>query len=105
MEELNTLEPFGQGNHEPIFKFDDLFVLKADIVGSKHIKCMLVPNKRGFGNKALSAIAFNSVGTAFEDVLLSPKAKNIAAIGTLKTNNWQDNYTIQLIIKDILLKE
>ncbi|WP_029374941.1 single-stranded-DNA-specific exonuclease RecJ [Rickettsia honei] len=105
MQELNTLEPFGQGNHEPIFKFDDLFVLKADIVGSKHIKCMLVPNKRGFGHKALSAIAFNSVGTAFEDVLLSPKAKNIAAIGTLKTNNWQDNYTIQLIIKDILLKE
>jgi len=103
MKELSNLEPFGQGNHEPIFKFDNLFVLKADIVGSKHIKCMLAPNKQGFRGKALQAIAFNSVGTSFEDVLLSPKAKNISALGTLKTNNWQDNYTVQLIIKDIIV--
>ncbi|MEY4463212.1 MAG: Single-stranded-DNA-specific exonuclease RecJ [Pseudomonadota bacterium] len=103
MDELGILEPFGQGNHEPIFKFDNLFVLKADIVGSKHIRCLLAPNKQAFGNKAIPAIAFNSVGTSFEEVLLSPKAKNISAIGTLKTNNWQDNYTIQLIIKDIII--
>ncbi|WP_347938795.1 single-stranded-DNA-specific exonuclease RecJ [Rickettsia oklahomensis] len=102
MEELSSLEPFGQGNHEPIFKFDNLFILKADIVGSKHIKALLAQNKQGSGIKALSAIAFNSVGTSFEEVLLSPKAKNIAAIGTLRTNNWQNNYTIQLIIKDII---
>lgn len=102
MEELSILEPFGQGNHEPIFKFDNLFVLKADIVGSKHIRCLLAPNKQAFGNKALSAIAFNSVGTCFEDLLLSTKAKNISALGTLKVNNWQDNYTIQLIIKDLI---
>lgn len=46
MEELSTLEPFGQGNYEPIFKFDNLFVLKADIVGSKHIRCLFAPNKK-----------------------------------------------------------
>jgi len=103
MEELSTLEPFGQGNHEPIFKFDNLFVLKADIVGSKHIRCLLASNKQGFGNKAMPAIAFNSVGTLFEKTLLSPKAHNISAIGMLKTNNWQDNYTIQLVIKDIII--
>ncbi|HJD56093.1 MAG TPA: single-stranded-DNA-specific exonuclease RecJ [Rickettsia endosymbiont of Pyrocoelia pectoralis] len=103
IEELSVLEPFGQGNHEPIFKFDDLFVLKADIVGSKHIKCLLAPKKQAFGTKALSAIAFGAVGTSLEEVLLSPKAHNISAIGTLKTNNWQDNYTIQLIIKDIII--
>ncbi|XVN40278.1 MAG: single-stranded-DNA-specific exonuclease RecJ [Rickettsia endosymbiont of Argas persicus] len=103
MEELSNLEPFGQGNHEPIFKFDNLFVLKADIVGSKHIKCLLAPNKEGFGNKALSAIAFNSVGTVFEETLLSTKTHNISVLGTLKTNNWQNNYTIQLVIKDIII--
>lgn len=103
MEELSTLEPFGQGNHEPIFKFDNLFVLKADIVGSKHIKCLFASNKKGFSGKALPAIAFNSLGTSFEDVLLSPKTHNISVLGMLKTNNWQDNYTIQLIIKDIII--
>ncbi|ADE30055.1 single-stranded-DNA-specific exonuclease RecJ [Rickettsia prowazekii] len=104
MEELKTLEPFGPGNYEPIFKFDDLFILKADIVGSKHIKCMLAPDKQYFGNKALSAIVFDAVGTPFEDILLSSRARHISAIGTLKMNNWKYNYTIQLIIKDILLK-
>ena len=104
MKELSVLEPFGQGNHEPIFKLDNLFILKANVVKSKHIRCLLSPNKQAFSNKALSAIAFNAVGTLFEDVLLNPKAKNISVIGTLKTNNWQDNYnTIQLIIKDIII--
>ncbi|MGI4752582.1 MAG: DHHA1 domain-containing protein, partial [Janthinobacterium lividum] len=103
MEELSTLEPFGQGNYEPIFKFDNLFVLKADIVGSKHIRCLFAPNKKSSSSKALQAIAFNSLGTSFEEVLLSPKAHNISVLGTLKTNNWQNNYTIQLIIKDVII--
>lgn len=103
MEELSTLEPFGQGNYEPILKFDNLFVLQADIVGSKHIRCLFAPNKKSSSSKVLQAIAFNSLGTSFEEVLLSPKAHNISVLGTLKTNNWQNNYTIQLIIKDVII--
>ncbi|WP_253307881.1 MULTISPECIES: single-stranded-DNA-specific exonuclease RecJ [unclassified Rickettsia] len=104
MEELNKLEPFGQGNPEPIFKFDNLFIIKADIVGSKHIRCLLAPTLKAYGNKALQAITFNAVETPLEDAIFNVRGKNnISVIGSLKTNNWQDNYTIQLHIKDIIL--
>lgn len=104
MEELNKLEPFGQGNPEPIFKFDNLFIIKADIVGSKHIRCLLAPTLKAYGNKALRAITFNAVATPLEEAIFNAQGKkHISVIGSLKTNNWQDNYTVQLHIKDIIL--
>ncbi|MDR0296701.1 MAG: single-stranded-DNA-specific exonuclease RecJ [Rickettsia sp.] len=103
MDELSKLEPFGQGNHEPIFKFSNLFVLKADIVGEKHIRCLLAPSKEAFGSKALSAIAFNAVSTPIENVLLNIKSHNISVIGSLKMNSWQERHTIQLQIKDLII--
>ncbi|WP_341789413.1 single-stranded-DNA-specific exonuclease RecJ [Rickettsia endosymbiont of Polydrusus tereticollis] len=104
MEELNKLEPFGQGNPEPIFKFDNLFIIKADIVGSKHIRCLLAPTLKAYGNKALQAITFNAVATPLEEAIFNAQGKkHISVIGSLKTNNWQDNYTVQLHIKDIIL--
>lgn len=104
MEELNKLEPFGQGNPEPIFKFDNLFIIKADIVGSKHIRCLLAPTLKAYGNKALQAITFNAVATPLEEAIFNAqRKKHISVIGSLKTNSWQDNYTVQLHIKDIIL--
>ncbi len=103
MDELSKLEPFGQGNHEPIFKFSNLFVLKADIVGGKHIRCLLAPSKEAFGSKALHAIAFNSVSSPIENILLNIKSHNISVIGSLKMNSWKESITIQLQIKDLII--
>ncbi|WP_341758217.1 single-stranded-DNA-specific exonuclease RecJ [Candidatus Tisiphia endosymbiont of Ditula angustiorana] len=103
MDELSKLEPFGQGNHEPIFKFSNLFVLKADIVGGKHIRCLLAPSKEAFGSKALPAIAFNSVSSPIENILLNIKSHNISVIGSLKMNSWKESNTIQLQIKDLII--
>ena len=103
MDELSKLEPFGQGNHEPIFKFSNLFVLKADIVGGKHIRCLLAPSKEAFGSKPLHAIAFNSVSSPIENILLNIKSYNISVIGSLKMNSWKESNTIQLQIKDLIL--
>ncbi|UCM85765.1 MAG: single-stranded-DNA-specific exonuclease RecJ [Rickettsia endosymbiont of Culicoides impunctatus] len=103
MDELSKLEPFGQGNPDPIFKFSNLFVLKADIVGGKHIKCLLAPSKEVFGSKALAAIAFNAVSSPIENILLNVKSYNISVIGSLKVNSWQERHTIQLQIKDLII--
>jgi single-stranded-DNA-specific exonuclease len=105
--ELERLAPYGQGNPEPLFKISNLFVLKADIIGGSHIKCLLCPSKKddGYGNKAISAIAFNAVSTEFERILLSAKALAISVIGVVKVNKWQDRRNIQLQIRDIILEE
>lgn len=103
IDDLSKLEPYGNGNPEPIFRFSDLFVLKADIIGGKHIKCLLAPDKESYSSKAISAIAFNAVGSAIEKILLSKKSHTIEIIGFLKLNNWRDRKTIQIQIKDIIL--
>jgi single-stranded-DNA-specific exonuclease len=103
VEEFNRLGPFGIGNPEPLFKFTNLFVLKADIVGGKHIRCLFVPTKEAFHTKSITAMAFNVVSTPLADILLNVKSHNISVIGSLKVNNWQERCTIQLHIKDIIL--
>ncbi|WP_316353458.1 single-stranded-DNA-specific exonuclease RecJ [Candidatus Trichorickettsia mobilis] len=104
MEEVNHLEPFGNGNPEPIFRFSNLFVLKANIVGTNHISCLLAPNKDSYNNKPISAIAFNAINSAIADILLNAKPYTLSVIGTLKLNSWQQVTKVQLQIKDIIIE-
>lgn len=103
LSEIDSLEPFGVGNPSPTFRFSNLYVLKADIVGAKHIRVMFAPEKESYGSKPLKAIAFNVVGTELGDAILSPKALSMSVFGKLKINRWQDRETVQLQLSDILL--
>jgi len=104
MAEIAMLEPFGIGNPSPIFKFSNVYVLKADIVGSGHIKVMFVPSRGAYGSKPLAAIAFNAVGSDLAKILLSKKPHNLSVFGTLKINSWQDKESVQLQLRDALIE-
>ena len=101
--EINNMEPFGNGNPAPIFRFSNVYVLKADIVASKHIRVMFAPYRDSHGSKPITAIAFNAVETELGNVILSRKAHSLSIFGTLKINSWQDRETIQLQLKDIII--
>lgn len=103
IEEINKLEPFGNGNPSPVFKFNNLFVLKADVVGGNHIKVQFAPTRDSHSSKPLNAIAFNSVNTVLADVILSRKPYDLSVIGSLKANNWQNRQTVQLQIRDLII--
>jgi single-stranded-DNA-specific exonuclease len=100
--QIDKLEPFGNGNPAPVFRFSDVYVLRADIVGSKHIKVIFAPTKDSYSSKPLSAIAFNVVGTEIGEVLLSPKSHQLSILGKLKANKWQDKETVQFQLYDII---
>jgi single-stranded-DNA-specific exonuclease len=102
--EIDLLEPFGVGNQSPTFRFSNLYVLKADIVGAKHIRVIFAPEREAFGSKPLTAIAFNVVGTEIADKLLSRKPHAMSVFGKLKVNKWQDRETLQLQLSDILIE-
>lgn len=103
--EILKLEPFGNGNKEPIFKINNLFVLKANVSANKHVSCLLAPDRNTYGKKAIRAIAFNVFESPIGDMLLSEKAKQFDIIGNIKINNWQGNTNIQLNILDIIPRE
>jgi single-stranded-DNA-specific exonuclease len=105
IKDLSKLEPYGNGNFEPIFKISNLFVLKADIVGEKHIKCLFVTEKNNYGTKPLSAIAFNAVDSEISKTLLSKRPLSMSVIGTIKINSWQGIERIQIQIKDLITED
>ena len=103
--EISKLEPYGNGNPEPLFKFSNLFVLKADIVGEKHIRCLFAPDKNSYSSKPISGIAFNAVANEIGKILLDKKPNTLSVIGTLKSNNWQGVERIQLQVVDIIIEK
>ena len=104
LSEIENLEPFGVGNPAPVFRFSNMYVLKADVVGSKHIRVMFAPSREAYGSKPLMSIAFNVVGTELGDKLLSPKPHAMSVFGKLKVNKWQDRETVQLQLSDLLIE-
>lgn len=105
VEEINKLAPFGHGNSEPVFKFSNLYVLKADIMASKHIKILFACGSNALGSKTtLPAVAFNAVGTALGDIIMSARSYQLSALGKLKINVWQNRQTVQLQLQDLLIE-
>ena len=96
--EINKLYPFGQGNTEPVFLFENLKIIKSKVLNNKHISNIFV-SKSGF---SIKSIAFNSINEAIGNYLLNYK-KEINVIGCLNDNYWNNKKTLQLVVKDLII--
>ena len=96
--EINKLYPFGQGNTEPVFLFENLKIIKSKVLNNKHISNIFV-SKSGF---SIKSIAFNSINEAIGNYLLNYK-KEINVIGYLNDNYWNNKKILQLVVKDLII--
>jgi len=96
--EINKLYPFGQGNTEPVFLFENLKIIKSKVLNNKHISNILV-SKSGF---SIKSIAFNSINEAIGNYLLNYK-KEINVIGYLNDNFWNNKKILQLVVRDLII--
>ena len=96
--EINKLYPFGQGNAEPVFLFENLKIIKSKVLNNKHISNIFV-SKSGF---SIKSIAFNSINEAIGNYLLNYK-KEINVIGYLNDNYWNNKKILQLVVKDLII--
>ena len=96
--QLKDLEPFGMGNPNPNFVCRNMQVIDKKLVGAnnKHLSLNLYD-----GNNNVKAIAFN-MGNLFN--LLSSNNK-IDIICCMDINLWNNNETVQLVIKDIKINK
>jgi single-stranded-DNA-specific exonuclease len=98
MAEVRRLEPYGQGNTEPIFLTRKAQVMSARIVGgnptgqSGHLKLLLRSSQ---GGRPIDAIGF---GMADAPVTLREK---LDVLYTPEINMWNGNASLQLRIKDL----
>ncbi len=98
-EKFEGLAPYGQGNATPRFLFEELSVVRADIVGENHVRCIFTDfSKSG----TLSGIAFRCVGTPLGDLLLNARGKWLSAVGTLNLDEWNGVKRVQFRLEDLV---
>ncbi|HTH98487.1 MAG TPA: single-stranded-DNA-specific exonuclease RecJ [Stellaceae bacterium] len=95
---LAGLGPFGSGNSEPRFVLPRLKVLRADVVGQNHVRCIL---GSGLGStERLKAIAFRALETPLGQALLRSDGALLHVAGHLRADSWQGRDGVQLFIED-----
>ncbi len=95
-QELSLLEPFGEGNPQPVFASRDAKIVEVKTVGAsnQHLKFRLIsPSLK---------LTFDAIGFGLGHLYnqLSPE-KNIDVAYNLTTDEWNGNHKLQLKIKDI----
>jgi single-stranded-DNA-specific exonuclease len=98
---IDRLGPFGTGNSEPRFVVPNLRVLKADVVGQEHVRCVFGD---GGGGGRLKGIAFRVLGSPrgqeMGKALLASQGAGFHVAGHLRADTWQGRDEVQLLIDD-----
>ncbi len=105
LDALEIAEPFGNGNAEPRFLFENVKITQAKIVGDKHVMLFLKETGEGAYNKQVKAMSFGSVGSELGDALLCAIDKKIDVVGKVKRNVWQGTQKAEIIIDDAMFRE
>jgi len=99
MDEVRLLEPYGQGNPEPVFLAREAEVVSIRIVGAKpllgkpgHLKLVL---RSARGGRPLDAIGFG-----MGDQFLKPRAR-VHVLYTPEINVWNGSASLQLRVRDL----
>lgn len=88
--------PYGAGNPEPRFAVPSVRVVKADIVGKAHVRCILVGEDGG----RLKGIAFRAAESPLGAVLMDKGAGLLHIAGRLSADDWQGRREVQITIED-----
>ena len=88
--------PFGAGNAEPRLACPAVRLVKADVVGENHVRCILSGREGG----RLKGIAFRAMESDLGSALLSTGGKPVHVAGHLRADDWQGRNGVQMIIDD-----
>jgi single-stranded-DNA-specific exonuclease len=94
---LDRVGPYGAGHAEPRFAFMTAQVIRPELVGTAHVRCLLGDIAGG----RLKAIAFRSAETDLGRTLLAARDTPMHVAGRLQIDRWNGNERVQLIIDDI----
>ncbi len=93
---LQKAGPYGAGNPEPRFVIPNAQIVKADIVGENHVRCIITDSTRA----RLNTIAFRSADTEMGRNLLNHGGLTFHLAGHLRTNFWRGEASVQLTVDD-----
>ncbi len=95
--ELARAGPFGVGNAEPRFAIAGGRVVRVDVVGERHVRCILADDAGG----RLNTIAFRAVDKPVGAALMTAAGRTLYFAGHLRADNWRGRERVQLHIDDV----
>ena len=93
---LERAGPFGTANPEPRFAVTNARLVRAEVVGGEHVRCILA----GDGSARLQSIAFRSRGEALGEALLAAGTSAYHVAGHLRIDSWRGRHSVRLHIED-----
>ena len=99
VEQISRIGPFGMGNAEPRFAVAGCHVVRADLVGANHVRCVLRDDAKG----RLNAIAFRAADKPTGRTLLESRGRTLHVAGHLRADNWRGRDRVQLFIDDVAI--
>ncbi|MBF0463404.1 MAG: single-stranded-DNA-specific exonuclease RecJ [Magnetococcales bacterium] len=91
---LESLQPFGQGNPEPVVLLENVRITDARLLKERHVKCVLTDQQ----DNVLEAIVFQAWPGPLGAGLLA--AGRVDVVGTCTLNSYRERERVQMIIKD-----
>lgn len=102
LKKLSLLEPYGEGNQEPVFAIQDVMLAKTIITKNGHIICKF----SGKGGGQIDGVCFRAQGTPMGDTLLQNQpGRRYHVVGQLRIDSWKDKEKVQLIVQDVAVAE
>jgi single-stranded-DNA-specific exonuclease len=95
-DQLARLGPFGVGNPRPRFALPSVRLVRADVVGGGHLRCLVT----GEGGGRLKAIAFRAMDGPLASILRDRSGAAVHLAGHLRPDNWQGRAAVQFVIED-----
>ncbi|MER2519066.1 MAG: single-stranded-DNA-specific exonuclease RecJ [Bdellovibrionales bacterium] len=95
LEQMACLAPFGAGNPEPRFALAGCRVVRANVVGEKHVSVIVSQ-----GGASLRGIAFRAMDSDLGLALLSLKGRPCHLAGHARLDEWQGQRRAQIHIDD-----
>lgn len=97
-DKLSLLEPFGAGNPEPRLMLGGVRIIRSDIVGSGHVRCVL----GSFAGGSLKAMAFRAADSEVGKALLNHRGEPFNLAGPLRKDTWMGRTQVQFVIEDAM---
>jgi single-stranded-DNA-specific exonuclease len=93
---LERAGPYGSGNPEPRFAIAGARLVKVDIVGTNHVRCILADDD----GARLKGIAFRAGDGPLGQFLQQRRGQRVHVAGRLRADNWRGRNGVEVRIED-----
>ncbi len=93
---LDSLGPYGTGMSEPRFALAHVRVVRADLAGQNHVRCILA----SAAGERVKGIAFRAMDNELGPALLAARGRTVHVAGRVSVDNWNGGDTVQIRIDD-----